>query len=171
MTALVARHLLHRDRDYLVRAGKVLIIDENTGRSAMGRAWSQGLHQIVEIKEGCPPSAPTAPVAQITYQRFFPRYLRLCGMSGTLMESRGELLGALRAIFRRFALTFRLHAAVDFFRDLLRKINATNAGVDNGDAEFACFLIGLLANFHHQLGAFVAHDLLLIGFTKHTTHR
>jgi preprotein translocase subunit SecA len=92
MTALAARYLLHRDRDYLVRAGKVLIIDENTGRAAMGRAWSQGLHQLVEIKEGCPPSTPSAPVAQITYQRFFPRYLRLCGMSGTLMESRGELL-------------------------------------------------------------------------------
>jgi preprotein translocase subunit SecA len=92
MTALAARYLLHRDRDYLVRAGKVLIIDENTGRATMGRAWSQGLHQIVEIKEGCPPSAQSAPVAQITYQRFFPRYLRLCGMSGTLTESRGELL-------------------------------------------------------------------------------
>jgi len=92
MTALAARHLLHRDRDYLVRAGKVLIIDENTGRAAMGRTWSQGLHQLVEIKEGCPPSTQSAPVAQITYQRFFPRYLRLCGMSGTLMESRGELL-------------------------------------------------------------------------------
>ena len=82
-----------------------------------------------------------------------------------------DLFGALRAIFRRFALTFRLHASVDFFRDLLRKIDATNTGVDNGDAEFARLLIGLLANFHHQRGAFVAHDLLLIGFTKHTTHR
>ena len=92
MTALVARHILQRNRDYLVRAGKVLIIDENTGRAAMGRAWSQGLHQVVEIKEDCPASTPAAPVAQITYQRFFPRYLRLCGMSGTLMESRGELL-------------------------------------------------------------------------------
>ncbi len=92
-TALAARYLLQRDRDYLLRAGKVLIIDENTGRAAMGRAWSQGLHQMVEIKEDCAPSTQAAPIAQITYQRFFPRYLRLCGMSGTLMESRGELLG------------------------------------------------------------------------------
>jgi len=92
VTALAARYLLHRDRDYLVRAGQVLIIDENTGRTAIGRAWSQGLHQIVEIKEDCAASSQAAPLAQITYQRFFPRYLRLCGMSGTLVESRGELL-------------------------------------------------------------------------------
>jgi preprotein translocase subunit SecA len=94
MTALVARYLLQRDRDYLIRAGKVLLIDETTGRAAIGRAWSQGLHQVVEIKESCQASTQTAPVAQITYQRFFPRYLRLCGMSGTLMESRGELLSS-----------------------------------------------------------------------------
>lgn len=91
-TALVARHLLQRDRDYLVKAGKVQIIDENTGRTADGRAWSRGLHQLVEIKEACTPTPATTTLAQITYQRFFPRYLRLGGMSGTLREGRGELL-------------------------------------------------------------------------------
>jgi len=91
-TALVARHLLQRDRDYLIKAGKVLIIDENTGRTADGRAWSRGLHQLIEIKEACTPTAHTTTLAQITYQRFFPRYLRLGGMSGTLMEVSSELL-------------------------------------------------------------------------------
>lgn len=91
-TALAARHLLQRDRDYLIRAGKILIIDENTGRTADGRAWSRGLHQLVEIKEACTPTAHTTTLTQITYQRFFPRYLRLGGMSGTLMEVRSELL-------------------------------------------------------------------------------
>lgn len=89
---LVARHLLQRDRDYLIKAGKILIIDENTGRAADGRAWSRGLHQAVEIKEACTPTGHTSTLAQITYQRLFPRYLRLGGMSGTLMEARGELL-------------------------------------------------------------------------------
>lgn len=91
-TALVAQHLLRRDRDYLVRTGKVLIIDKNTGRTADGRFWSRGLHQLVEIKESCTPTAHTTTLTQITYQRFFPRYLRLGGMSGTLMEARNELL-------------------------------------------------------------------------------
>lgn len=91
-TALVARHLLQRDRDYLIKAGKVLIIDENTGRTADGRAWSRGLHQLIEIKEACTPTAHTTTLTQITYQRFFPRYLRLGGMSGTLTEVGNELL-------------------------------------------------------------------------------
>jgi preprotein translocase subunit SecA len=89
--ALVARHQLRRGRDYVVQAGKVHLIDETSGRRAEGRAWSNGLQQFVELKEGCAPSAALRTVAQITYQRFFPRYLKLCGMSGTLREARGEL--------------------------------------------------------------------------------
>ncbi len=89
--ALCALHLFRKDRDYLVRAGKIELIDETTGRSAAGRAWSRGLHQLIELKEGCPPSAAIESAAQITYQRFFSRYLRLAGMSGTLVEGRGEL--------------------------------------------------------------------------------
>lgn len=89
--ALTARHALQRGRDYVVDGGRVHIVDPTTGRKAEGRAWSRGLHQCVEIKEGCQPSAPLATLAQITYQRFFPRYFRLCGMSGTLAESHVEL--------------------------------------------------------------------------------
>ena len=89
--ALAALHLYRRDRHYLVRDGKVLIIDDTTGRVAPGRAWSRGLHQLIELKEGCTPTAPQETAAQITYQRFFPRYLRLGGLSGTLRESAGEL--------------------------------------------------------------------------------
>ncbi len=91
-TALVARHALQQNRDYLVRDGKILLIDRNTGRTADGRAWSRGLHQLVEIKEACLPTASTTTLTQITFQRFFPRYLRLGGMSGTMTEVRGELL-------------------------------------------------------------------------------
>jgi preprotein translocase subunit SecA len=89
--ALTARHLLQRGRDYVVENGHVHLVDETTGRKAAGRAWSQGLQQLVDIKEGCTPSAQLVTLAQMTYQRFFPRYLRLCGMSGTLTESRREL--------------------------------------------------------------------------------
>jgi preprotein translocase subunit SecA len=68
-----------------------LLIDETTGRAAPGRAWSQGLHQLVELKEGARNSQSNSTVTQITFQRFFPRYLRLAGASGTLGEAASEL--------------------------------------------------------------------------------
>jgi preprotein translocase subunit SecA len=89
--ALVALHVLRRDHDYVVREGEVLLVDETTGRAAPGRAWSSGLHQLVEWKEGVPASRRNATMTQITFQRFFPRYLRLAGASGTLREARREL--------------------------------------------------------------------------------
>jgi preprotein translocase subunit SecA len=94
--ALSALHLFKRDRHYLVRNDKVLIIDETTGRIAHGRSWSRGLQQLIEMKEGCTVTGEPQTLAQITYQRFFPRYLRLCGMSGTLRETRGELSSVYR---------------------------------------------------------------------------
>lgn len=90
-TALAALHLYRRDRHYVVRDGTVVIIDETTGRLAAGRVWSRGLHQSIECKESCKPSNELVTAAQITYQRFFQRYLRLSGMSGTLCEARAEL--------------------------------------------------------------------------------
>jgi preprotein translocase subunit SecA len=90
-SALVARERLQRGVHYHVRAGRVCLIDDATGRSAEGRAWSGGLQQMVELKEGCAMSAPAQTRTQISYQRFFARYHWLCGMSGTLAESRREL--------------------------------------------------------------------------------
>ena len=89
--AVCALHLYRRDRDYLVHDGAIVIVDEATGRLAPGRVWSRGLHQLIELKEGCKPTGEQVTAAQITYQRFFTRYLRLAGMSGTLFEARSEL--------------------------------------------------------------------------------
>jgi len=89
--ALVATLLFHRDSHYLVRDNKVHIIDEYTGRILADRTWEQGLHQMVETKEGCPLSNQQTSVARITYQRFFRRYLWLAGMTGTAKEVAGEL--------------------------------------------------------------------------------
>jgi preprotein translocase subunit SecA len=120
--ALAALHQLQRDRDYLVRDGRVLIIEPTTGRVAPGRAWSQGLQQLVELKEGCATSAQPVTVAQITYQRFFPRYLRLAGLSGTAAEARAELRAVygldvvrvpLRSPSRRVLLAPRLYVRSD----------------------------------------------------------
>lgn len=75
----------------MVRDGKVQIIDEFTGRVMEDRSWEQGLHQLIELKEGCEISLRRETLAKISYQRFFRRYLHLSGMTGTAKEVAGEL--------------------------------------------------------------------------------
>jgi preprotein translocase subunit SecA len=89
--ALQALYALRRDRDYLVQDGAIRIVDATTGRTSPDRSWEQGLHQLVELKEGCPPSAGRETVARISVQRFYRRYLRLAGTTGTAREAAGEL--------------------------------------------------------------------------------
>jgi preprotein translocase subunit SecA len=89
--ALSARHLFHRDIHYLVCEGKVQIVDEYTGRLMPDRSWEKGIHQLIEIKEGCEPTRHKVSLARMTYQRFFRRYRHLCGMTGTAWEVGGEL--------------------------------------------------------------------------------
>ena len=94
--ALVATRVFARDTHYLVRDEKVQIIDESTGRILPDRSWEQGLHQMVEAKEGCPLTSQQTSIARITYQRFFRRYLRLAGMTGTAREIAPELWSVYR---------------------------------------------------------------------------
>ncbi len=89
--ALVALHLLVRDQHYLLRDGKVQIVDEFTGRIMDDRSFEHGLHQMLEAKEGCELTSRRDPLARISYQRFFRRYRRLAGMTGTAREIAGEL--------------------------------------------------------------------------------
>jgi preprotein translocase subunit SecA len=89
--ALAATLFYKRDREYIVSEGTVQIIDQSTGRVMPDRAWEQGLQQMIEAKEGCLISEQREPQARISYQRFFRRYLRLGGTSGTLSEVAGEL--------------------------------------------------------------------------------
>ena len=89
--ALSALHLYRRDAHYIVRDGAIQIVDENTGRVMPDRSWERGLHQMIEHKEGCAGTARRETLARMTYQRFFRRYLRLSGMSGTAMEVAPEL--------------------------------------------------------------------------------
>ncbi len=102
--ALVALHACRRDAHYVVRDGAVELLDEVTGRIAAGRVWSRGLHTVVALKEGLAPPDETETVAQITFQRFFQRYWRVSGLSGTLAEARGELRAVLGARVERIAL-------------------------------------------------------------------
>lgn len=89
--ALIARLIYQLDKDYLVREGKVELIDPLSGRVMEGRSWEGGLHQLVEIKEGCELTQQRVTLARISYQSFFRRYLFLSGMTGTATEVRKEL--------------------------------------------------------------------------------
>ena len=89
--ALSALHLFQRDTHYVVSDGKVAIVDEYTGRLMPDRFWGDGLHQMIEYKEGCDMSGRRTTIARMTYQRLFRRYRRLAGMSGTVRPVTREL--------------------------------------------------------------------------------
>jgi preprotein translocase subunit SecA len=88
--ALRAQFLFRRNKDYLVQSGKVLIIDEFTGRLMPGRRWSDGLHQAVEAKEGVKVEPENATYATITIQNYFRMYEKLAGMTGTALTEAEE---------------------------------------------------------------------------------
>src|SRR3954470_23758641 len=94
--ALTALELFERDKHYVVRDGKVQIVDEFTGRLMADRSWEQGLHQLIEIKEECEVTGRRETLARISYQRFFRRYLHLSGMTGTASEVADELFAVYR---------------------------------------------------------------------------
>jgi preprotein translocase subunit SecA len=80
---LRAHHLFHRDVDYIIKDGEVVIVDEFTGRTLAGRRWSEGLHQAIEAKEGVPIQKENQTLASITFQNYFRLYEKLSGMTGT----------------------------------------------------------------------------------------
>src|SRR2546427_10412850 len=81
--ALRANNLYHRDQQYVVQNGEIVIVDEFTGRLMAGRRWSDGLHQAVEAKEGVTIQAENQTMASITFQNYFRLYGKLAGMTGT----------------------------------------------------------------------------------------
>jgi preprotein translocase subunit SecA len=89
--AMKAQFVYHRDHDYVVENGEVVIVDEFTGRKMPGRRWSDGLHQAVEAKENVPIKQENVTLATITFQNYFRMYKKLCGMTGTAFTEREEL--------------------------------------------------------------------------------
>ena len=88
--AIRARFLMHKDEDYIVRDGEVLIVDEFTGRIMVGRRYSDGLHQAIEAKEGVKINGENKTFATVTFQNFFKLYKKISGMTGTAKTEEGE---------------------------------------------------------------------------------
>jgi preprotein translocase subunit SecA len=88
--ALKAHVLFHRDKDYIVKDGQVIIVDEFTGRLMPGRRWSDGLHQAIEAKEGVKIERENQTLATITFQNYFRLYKKLAGMTGTAETEAAE---------------------------------------------------------------------------------
>ena len=91
-TAVKAKALFHKDKEYVVKEGQVIIVDEFTGRLQPGRRWSEGLHQAIEAKEGAIIQKESRTFASITFQNFFRLYNKLSGMTGTAITSKEEFL-------------------------------------------------------------------------------
>lgn len=88
--ALRANNLMHRDHDYIVRDDEVLIVDEFTGRVMPGRRYSDGLHQAIEAKEHVKVKRESKTLATITFQNFFNKFEKKCGMTGTALTEEQE---------------------------------------------------------------------------------
>ncbi len=88
--AIRARGLMHRDVDYVVKDGQVIIVDEFTGRLMLGRRYNEGLHQAIEAKEGVKVERESKTLATITFQNYFRMYKKLSGMTGTALTEEAE---------------------------------------------------------------------------------
>ena len=107
--AIKVRRDFHLDKNYAIQEGKIVIIDEFTGRPAEGRQWQNGIHQSVEAKEGVEITPATRQAARITVQNFFRRYRFLSGMTGTAWTSRREF----KKVYKKKVVRIPTHRPVD----------------------------------------------------------
>lgn len=144
-SALIAEHLYHCDEHYLVRDGKIMIIDEYTGRVMPDRSWEYGLHQLIELKEDCELTPPRETLAKMSYQRFFSRYLFLSGMTGTAEEVRDELWSVYSLRSARIPTrqqSKRKHLETQIFSTKQHKVAAVTSRVRELYGEGRAILIG-----------------------------
>jgi preprotein translocase subunit SecA len=135
--ALAALHLYELDKHYLLKDGQVQIIDEYTGRAMPDRSWEHGLHQMIETKEGYAVTGRQETLARISYQKFFRRYLRLGGMTGTAREVTKELWSVYRLgvvpvptnkPLQRISMPDQVYATTDAkWRAIVRRIRELHA--------------------------------------------
>ena len=124
--ALKAKELFRRDRDYVIKEGAVVIVDEFTGRLMFGRRWSAGLHQAVEAKEGVAIKKESKTLATISFQNYFRLYRILAGMTGTAFTSKEE-----------FKKIYNLETVVIPTNEPMIRQNKTDAIFKNQRAKYA----------------------------------
>ena len=117
-TAVRAKALFEKNKDYVIKDGEIVIVDEFTGRLQPGRRWSEGLHQAIEAKEGVEVQRESRTFASITFQNYFRMYDKLSGMTGTALTSEEE-----------FYSVYGLHT-------IAVPTNAETKRIDNGDLIF-----------------------------------
>src|SRR5712671_1305599 len=146
--ALRAHALYKRDRDYIVKDGEIVIVDECTGRQMPGRRWSEGLHQAIEAKEGLRVQRESVTLATITFQNYFRLYDKLSGMTGTAMTEAEEL----HKIYKLEVVAIPTHREMvreDFpdlvFRDEPAKFNALIDEIVEMQGEGRPVLVGTIS--------------------------
>ncbi|MER2598229.1 MAG: preprotein translocase subunit SecA [Caldilineales bacterium] len=137
--ALRAAVLYRRDRDYIVRNGEVVIVDEFTGRLMEGRRYSEGLHQAIEAKEGVKVQHESLTMATITFQNYFRMYNKLAGMTGTA-ETEAE----------EFAKIYNLEVVAIPTHVPVQRVDQQDAVYRNGGAKFSALLDEIEACYQRQ---------------------
>src|SRR5919199_5108400 len=143
--AVKAEYLFKRDKDYIIQAGEVIIVDEQTGRQMPGRRWSDGLHEAVEAKEGVEIQQENATLATVTIQNYFRMYAKLAGMTGTALTEAEE-----------FAKIYNLDVVpIPTHRDMIRE--------DRNDQIFRSEEAKYRAVTREILAAYVRQQPVLVG--------
>ncbi len=145
--ALRAHNLMHRDKDYVVRDDEVLIVDDFTGRIMPGRRYSDGLHQAIEAKERVKVKRESKTLATITFQNFFNKYGKKCGMTGTALTEEREF----REIYGMDVIVVPTNLPVQrqdlndaVFKTRREKLNAIVNSVEEAHAKNQPVLVGTI---------------------------
>src|SRR6476469_5162304 len=177
--ALKANVMFKKDIDYIVKDGKVVIIDEFTGRMMEGRRWSDGLHQAVEAKEGVVIEPENQTLASITFQNYFRMYPKLSGMTGTAMTEAPEFFD----IYKMNVVAIPTNVAVlrqdeddVFYKNMGDKFAAIVKGIKEKQAKGQPVLVGtvsiekseMLSEYFQQAG--VKHSVLNARFHETEAH-
>ncbi len=153
-TAIKAQALYHNDKEYVVKDGQIVIVDEFTGRMQPGRRWSDGLHQAIEAKEGVGIQQESRTYASITFQNFFRMYPKLAGMTGTAATSAEEFFkvyGLEVAVVPTNVQPIRLDRNDQIFQTELGKFKAIARKVKELHAKGQPVLIGTVSIEKNEL--------------------
>jgi preprotein translocase subunit SecA len=177
--ALKANVMFKKDIDYIVKEGKVIIIDEFTGRMMEGRRWSDGLHQAVEAKEGVEIEPENQTLASITFQNYFRMYPKLSGMTGTAMTEAPEFFD----IYKMNVVAIPTNVDVlrvdeddEFYKSMPEKFGAIAAEIKERQAKGQPVLVGtvsiekseMLSEYLEREG--IKHSVLNARFHEQEAH-